>query len=89
MEKRKFKDGEKVRYNGCIYTIKEAHYMYYPTGSWWEYYLLDGEKAVRAGEKLLEGIVTSPVQEKPVSEAKKGKKRKKKNYGNKTKEAQA
>ena len=87
MDKRKFKDGEKVRYNGCIYTIKEAHYMYYPTGSWWEYYLLDGEKAVRVGEKSLEGITIPPVQKKSVSEAKKGKKRKKKNYGNKTKEA--
>lgn len=89
MDKRKFKDGEKVRYNGCTYTIKDAHYMYYPTGSWWEYYLVDGEKIVRVGEKLLEGIVVSPAQENAVSEAKKGKKRKKKNYGNKTKEAQA
>lgn len=87
MEKRKFKDGEEVRYNGCIYTIKEAHYMYYPTGSWWECYLLDGEKVVRVAEKLLEGIVVPSMQEKPVSEAKKGKKRKKKNHGNKTKEA--
>lgn len=87
MEKRKFKDGEKVRYNGCIYTIKEAHYMYYPTGSWWEYHLFGGEKIVRVGEKSLEGIVIPLAQEKPVSEAKKGKKRKKKNYGNKTKEA--
>ena len=87
MEKRKFKDGEKVRYNGCVYTIKEAHYMYYPNGSWWEYYLSDGEKIVRVAEKDVEGIAIPPVQEKPVSEAKKGKKRKKKNYGNETKEA--
>jgi len=87
MEKRKFKDGEKVRYNGCVYTIKEAHYMYYPTGSWWEYHLLDGEKTVRVGEKLLDGIVIPPAQGKAVSEVKKGKKRKKKNYGNETKEA--
>lgn len=87
MDKRKFKDGEKVRYNGCTYTIKEAHYMYYPTGSWWEYYLLDGEKVVRVGEELLEGIVVPQEVEKSVSEAKKGKKRKRKNYGNKTKEA--
>lgn len=87
MEKRKFKDGEKVRYNGCTYTIKEAHYMYYPTGSWWEYYLSDGEKVIRAGEKLLEGIVIPPTQENAFSEAKKGKKRKKKHYGNETKEA--
>ena len=87
MEKRKFKDGEKVRYNGCTYTIKEAHYMFYPTGSWWEYYLLDVEKIVRVGEKLLDGIVVPQEVEKSVSEAKKGKKRKRKNYGNKTKEA--
>lgn len=87
MEKRKFKDGEKVRYNGCTYTIKEAHYMYYPNGSWWEYYLEGDGKIVRVGEKLLEGIVVPPAQEKSVSEAKKGKKRKRKNYGNKTKEA--
>lgn len=87
MDKRKFKDGEKVKYQGCTYTIKEAHYMYYPTGSWWEYHLFGGEKIVRVGEKLLEGIVVPPVQEKAVSEAKKVKKRKKKNYGNKTKEA--
>jgi hypothetical protein len=87
MEKRKFNDGEKVRYNGCTYTVKEAHYMYYPTGSWWEYYLSDGEKVVRVGEKLLEGIVIPPAQENAVSVAKKGKKRKKKHYGNETKEA--
>ena len=87
MDKRKFSDGEKVKYQGRVYTIKEAHYMYYPNGKWWEYYLLDGEKIVRVGEKLLEGIVIPPVQEKPVSVAKKGKKRKRKNYGNKTKEA--
>ena len=87
MEKRKFKDGEKVRYNGCTYTIKEAHYMYYPTGSWWEYYLDGDGKIVRVGEKLLEGIVVPPAQEKTVSEAKNSKKRKKKNHGNETKEA--
>ena len=87
MEKRKFKDGERVMYNGNIAIVKEAHYMYYPTGSWWEYYLFDGEKVVRVGEKLLEGIVVPPTQEKAVSEAKKGKKRKKKHYGNETKEA--
>ena len=87
MDKRKFKDGEKVRYNGCIYTIKEAHYMYYPNGSWWEYYLLDEEKVVRVDEKDIEGIVVPPTQDNAVSEAKNGKKRKKKNYGNKTKEA--
>lgn len=87
MDKRKFKDGEKVRYNGCTYTIKEAHYMYYPTGSWWEYHLLDEEKVVRVAEKLLEGIVIPPAQENAVSVAKKGKKRKKKNHGNETKEA--
>lgn len=81
MEKRKFKDGEKVRYNGCVYTIKEAHYMFYPTGSWWEYYLDGGEKIVRVGEKLLEGIVVPLAQEKAVREAEKGKKRKKKHYG--------
>jgi hypothetical protein len=87
MEKRKFNDGEKVRYNGCTYTIKEAHYMYYPNGSWWEYYLLDGEKVVRVGEKLLDGIVTPPTRGNAVRGAKKDKKQKKKNYGNKTKEA--
>ena len=87
MDKRKFKDGEKVRYNGYVYTIKEAHYMYYPNGSWWEYYLKDDGKIVRVGEKLLEGIVIPPAQENAVSVAKKGKKRKRKNYGNKTKEA--
>jgi len=87
METRKFNDGEKVKYQGREYTIKEAHYMFYPNGSWWEYYLIGSEKIVRVGEKLLEGIVIPPAQEKAVSEAKKGKKRKKKNYGNKTKEA--
>ena len=87
MEKRKFNDGEKVKYQGSVYTIKEAHYMYYPTGSWWEYYLTDGNCSVRVGEKFLEPINSTPTDEKPVSEAKKGKKRKKKNYGNKTKEA--
>ena len=87
MEKRKFKDGERVKYNGCVYTINDAHYMFYPTGSWWEYRLLDGEKVVRVAEKLLEGIVVPPAQKKAVSEAKKGKKRKKKNHGNETKEA--
>lgn len=87
MEKRKFNDGERVKYNGCVYTIKEAHYMYYPTGSWWEYYLDDGEKIACVGEKLLEGIVVPPTQKKAVSEAKKGKKRKKKRHGNETKEA--
>ena len=87
MENRKFNDGERVKYNGRVYTIKEAHYMYYPTGSWWEYHLLDGEKIVCVAEKLIEDIVVPPAQEKAVSEAKKGKKRKKKNYGNKTKEA--
>lgn len=71
MENRKFKDGEKVRYNGCIYTIKEAHYMYYPNGKWWEYHLLDNGKVVSVGEKLLEGIVIPPIQENAVSEAKK------------------
>jgi hypothetical protein len=87
MEKRKFNDGERVKYNGRVYTIKEAHYMFYPTGSWWEYYLSDGEKVVRVAEKFLEGIVIPSTQEKAVSEAKKGKKRKKKHYGNETKEA--
>lgn len=87
MEKRKFNDGEKVRYNGCTYTIKEAHYMYYPNGSWWEYYLLDGEKVVRVGEKLLDCIVIPPTRENAVSDAKKDKKRKKKHYGNEAKEA--
>ena len=87
MEKRKFNDRERVRYNGCTYTIKEAHYMYYPTGSWWEYHLLDEEKVVRVGEKSLEGIVIPPAQGKAVNGAKKGKKRKNKNHGNKTKEA--
>lgn len=87
MEKRKFNDGEKVKYQGREYTIKEAHFMYYPTGSWWEYYLDDGEKIACVGEKLLEGIVVPPAQEKAVSEAKKGKKRKKKHHGDKTKEA--
>lgn len=87
MDKRKFKDGEKVRYQGRVYTVKEAHYMYYPNGKWWEYYLEDDGKIVRVGEKLLEGIVVPPTQGKPVSEAKKGKKRKKKHYGNETKEA--
>ena len=87
MEKRKFNDGEKVKYQGREYTIKEAHYMYYPTGSWWEYHLVGGEKVVRIGEKLLEGIVVPTVQEKAVSEPKNGKKRKKKHYGNETKEA--
>lgn len=89
MEKRKFNDGEKVRYNGCTYTIKEAHYMYYPNGSWWEYYLLDGEKVVRVAEKLLEGKLYRLCKKKAISEAKNGKKRKKKHYGNETKEAQS
>ena len=87
MEKRKFKDGERVKYNGCTYTIKEAHYMFYPNGSWWEYYLEVDGKIVRVGENLLEGIIIPPAQENAVSVAKKGKKRKRKNYGNKTKEA--
>ena len=87
MENRKFSDGERVGYNGCVYTIKEAHYMYDPDGSWWEYHLSDGEKVVRVAEKLIEDIVVPPAQEKAVSEAKKGKKQKKKNHGNKTKEA--
>jgi len=78
MEKRKFNDDEHVMYMGRVYTIKEAHYMYYPNGSWWEYYLLDGEKVVRVGEKLLDSIVTPTTQEKAVSVAKNGKKRKKK-----------
>ena len=87
MDKRKFKDGEKVKYQGREYTIKEAHYMYYPNGSWWEYYLIGSEKIVRVGEKDIDGIVIPPVQEKAVSEAKKSKKRKKKNHGNEAKEA--
>ena len=78
MEKRKFNDGERVKYNGCVCTIKDAHYMYYPNGSWWEYYLSDGEKVFRVAEKLLEGIVVPPVHENAVSVAKNGKKRKKK-----------
>ena len=52
MDKRKFSDGEKVKYQG----------------------------------RLLEGIVIPPTQKKAVSEAKKGKKRKKKNHGSKIKE---
>lgn len=76
MEKSKFKDGERVKYNGCIYTVKEAHYMYYPTGSWWEYHLLDGEKIIRVGENLLEGIVVPQETEKPVRTKGNGKKRK-------------
>lgn len=78
METRKFNDGDRVKYNGCFYTIKDAHYMYYPNGSWWEYYLSDGEKVVRVGEKLLDCIVIPPAQENAVSVAKNGKKRKKK-----------
>lgn len=77
MEKRKFNDGEKVKYQGREYTIKEAHYMYYPNGSWWEYHLLDGEKIVRVGENLLEGIVVPPTHEKAVRTKEKGKKTKK------------
>jgi hypothetical protein len=61
--------------------------MYYPTGSWWEYHLSDGEKIVRVGEKLLEGIVIPPTREKAASKPKNGKKQKNKNHGNKTKEA--
>lgn len=76
MEKRKFNDGEKVKYQGREYTIKEAHYMYYPNGSWWEYYLSDGEKVVRVGEKLLEGIVIPQEVEKPVRTKENGKKHK-------------
>jgi len=76
MEKRKFNDGEKVKYQGREYTIKEAHYMYYPNGSWWEYHLLDGEKIVRVGEKLLEGIIVPQEAEKPVRTKGNGKKRK-------------
>jgi len=87
MEKRKFKDGERVKYNGNIAIVKEAHYMFYPTGSWWEYYLADNGKVVRVAEKDIEGIVVPQEEEKPVSEAKKGKKRKNKNHGNKTKKA--
>ena len=87
MEKRKFKDGEKVKYQGCVYIVQEAHYMYYPKGKWWEYYLVDSGKTVRVAEKDIEGIVIPPTQEKAANEAKKGKKRKNKNHGNKTKEA--
>ena len=78
MKNRKFNDGEKVKYQGREYTIKEAHYMYYPNGSWWEYYLLDGEKIVRVGEKFLEGIVIPQEVEKPVRTKGNGKKRKNK-----------
>ena len=78
MEKRKFKDGEKVRYNGCTYTIKEAHYMYYPNGKWWEYYLEGDGKTVRVGENLLEGVVVPQEEEKPVRTKGNGKKRKNK-----------
>lgn len=78
MEKRKFNDGEKVKYQSREYTIKEAHYMYYPTGSWWEYHLLDGEKIVRVGENLLEGVVVPQGAEKPVRTKRNGKKRKSK-----------
>lgn len=87
MDKRKFKDGEKVKYQGCVYIVQKAHYMYYPNGKWWEYYLAGSEKTVRVAENLLDGIVIPPTQEKAISEAKKGKKRKNKNHGNKTKEA--
>ena len=76
MEKRKFNDGEKVKYQGREYTIKDAHYTYYPTGSWWEYNLVGGEKIVCVGEKLLEGIVIPQEVEKPVRIKEKGKKRK-------------
>ena len=87
MDKRKFKDGEKVKYQGCVYIVQEAHYMYYPNGKWWEYYLVGSGKTVRVGEKLLDGIVIPPSQGKAASKPKKGKKRKNKNHGNKTKEA--
>ena len=76
METRKFNDGEKVKYQGREYTIKEAHYMYYPNGKWWEYYLDDGNKIVCVGEKLLEGIVIPQDVEKPVRTKEKGKKHK-------------
>ena len=76
MEERKFNDGEKVKYQGREYTIKDAHYTYYPTGSWWEYNLVGGEKIVCVGEKLLEGIVVPQEEEKPVRTKEKGKKRK-------------
>ena len=76
MEERKFNDGEKVKYQGREYTIKDAHYTYYPTGSWWEYNLVGGEKIVCVGEKLLEGIVIPQEVEKPVRTKEKGKKRK-------------
>lgn len=76
MEKRKFNDGEKVKYQGREYTIKEAHYMFYPNGSWWEYYLDDGEKIACVGENLLEGIVVPQEVEKPVRTKEKSKKRK-------------
>ena len=87
MDKRKFKDGEKVKYQGCVYIVQEAHYMYYPNGKWWEYYLFGSGKTVRVAEKDIDGIVIPPTQEKAISEAKKGKKRKNKNHGNETKEA--
>lgn len=76
MEERKFNDGEKVKYQGREYTIKDAHYTYYPTGSWWEYNLVGGEKIVCVGEKLLEGIVIPQEVEKPVRTKEKSKKRK-------------
>ena len=78
MDKRKFDNGEKVMYQGCVYTVEDARYTYYPTGSWWEYYLFDGNKTILVAEKSIEGTTILPAQEKPVSVAKNGKKRKNK-----------
>ena len=87
MEARKFSNGQKVMYNGRVFTVNGAHYMYYPDGSWWEYYLSDGYLSVTVAEKFLEPINSTPKEKKVVSEPKNGKKRKNKGYGNKTKEA--
>ena len=78
MDKRKFDNGEKVMYKGCMYIVEDAHYMYYPNGSLWEYHLSDGNKSIRIAEKSLDNATIPPAQEKPVSVAKNGKKRKNK-----------
>lgn len=77
MDKRKFDNGEKVMYKDCMYIVEDAQYTYYPTGSWWEYRLFDGNKTIRVAEKSIEGTTIPSAKEKPVSVAKNGKKRKK------------
>ena len=87
MEKRKFNDNEKVKYQGRVCVVKNAHFTYFPDGAWWVYDLHSEGFNVSVGEKDVEPISYPQPEEKAVSEAKKGKKRKNKNHGNETKEA--